>query len=389
MNVLFLTHNFPRSEGDSSGSFLLRLAKALKNEGVTVHAIAPAAPDLPNSDVIEGIPVERFRYAPRKFEKLAYTGNMAQDVSTSWSARLTLLSFLGADFVSAVRARRTFEPDIIHAHWWFPNGVVGTWLKGLTHCPLVTTLHGTDVRLARSVGVAKPLFRHVLQHSSHVTAVSRWLADETERIVSCERPTIAPMPVATDLFSPGGERIPGRLLFVGRVNAQKGIDHLLRAVSKMRNNSTLDVVGDGPGKGAMMQLAADLGIADRVNWIGQLPHPQLVEYYRRASAMVVPSVDEGLGLAAVEALLCETPVVAFESGGLTDVIRDGQTGILVPPGNVPALTAGLDKMLDNREEAKALGVAGRMYALATFAPESAARKYADIYRLALAGQIAG
>jgi glycosyltransferase involved in cell wall biosynthesis len=383
MNVLFLTHNFPRTEGDAAGSFLLRLAKALKAEGVTVHAIAPAGAGLPSSDTIEGISIERFRYAPRKFEKLAYTGNMAQDVASSWSARLTLLSFLGADFVQAVRARRSFEPDIIHAHWWFPNGVVGTWLKGLTHRPLITTLHGTDVRLARSVGVAKPLFRHVVQHSTKVTAVSRWLAEEAERVVSMERPTVAPMPVATDLFSPGGQRTPGRLLFVGRINTQKGIDHLLRSMARMKTKATLDAVGDGPAKEAMVQLATDLGISDRVNWVGQLKQPQLVDYYRKASVMVVPSIDEGLGLAAVEALLCETPVVAFNSGGLTDVVRDGQTGVLVPPGDLEALARALDDILGSEENARNLGVAGRIYALATFAPESAARRYADIYRQAL------
>jgi glycosyltransferase involved in cell wall biosynthesis len=383
MNVLFLTHNFPRTEGDAAGSFLLRLAKALKAEGVTVHAIAPAGPGLPNTDTIDGISIERFRYAPRKFEKLAYTGNMAQDVASSWSARLTLLSFLGADFVQAVRARRSFEPDLIHAHWWFPNGVVGTWLKGLTHRPLITTLHGTDVRLARSVGVAKPMFRHVMQHSTRVTAVSRWLADEAQRVVSIDRPTVAPMPVATDLFSPGGQRTPGRMLFVGRINTQKGIDHLLRSMKKMNTKATLDVVGDGPGRDAMQQLATDLGISDRVNWIGQLKQPQLVEYYRKASVMVVPSVDEGLGLAAVEALLCETPVVAFNSGGLTDVVRDGQTGILVPPADMEALARALDDILASEERGRTLGVAGRIYALATFAPESAARRYADIYREAL------
>ena len=385
MNVLFLTHNFPRTEGDAAGSFLLRLAKALKAEGVTVHAIAPAGPGLPNTDTIDGISIERFRYAPRKFEKLAYTGNMAQDVASSWSARLTLLSFLGADFVHAVRARRSFEPDLIHAHWWFPNGVVGTWLKGLTHRPLITTLHGTDVRLARSVGVAKPLFRHVMQHSTQVTAVSRWLADEAQRVISIERPTVAPMPVATDLFSPGGERIAGRMLFVGRINTQKGIDHLLRSMKKMNTMATLDVVGDGPGREAMKQLATDLGISDRVNWVGQLKQPQLVDYYRKASVMVVPSVDEGLGLAAVEALLCETPVVAFNSGGLTDVVRDGQTGVLVPAGDMEALARALDDILGSEDRGRTLGVAGRIYALATFAPESAARRYADIYRSALDG----
>src|SRR6478672_8748827 len=166
MNELFLTHSFPRSEGDAAGSFILRLAVALRAENVNVRVVAPAAQGVPEADEIEGIRVERFRYAPRRFERLAYTGNMAKDVASSWTAKLALVGFLGSDFVHAVRAKRNFEPQIIHAHWWFPSGVVGTWVHGLSHLPLVTTLHGTDVRLARSVGVAKPLFSHVLKHSA-------------------------------------------------------------------------------------------------------------------------------------------------------------------------------------------------------------------------------
>jgi glycosyltransferase involved in cell wall biosynthesis len=175
MNVLFLTHSFPRSEGDAAGSFILRLAVALRGEGVNVRVVAPAAAGRPASEEIEGVSVERFRYAPRRYEKLAYTGNMASDVASSWTAKFALVGFLGSDFVHAVRARRSFEPQVVHAHWWFPNGVVGTWVARLAGLPLVTTLHGTDVRLARAVSVAKPLFGHVLEHSAAVTTVSRWL----------------------------------------------------------------------------------------------------------------------------------------------------------------------------------------------------------------------
>src|SRR5256714_7049114 len=144
MNVLFLTHSFPQGEGDAAGSFILRLAVALRDEGINVRVVAPAAAGLPSAEVLDGIRVERFRYAPRRYEKLAYTGNMASDVASSWTARLALVGFLGSDFVHAVRARRSFEPQLVHAHWWFPNGVVGTWVSGLAHIPLVTTLHGTD-----------------------------------------------------------------------------------------------------------------------------------------------------------------------------------------------------------------------------------------------------
>jgi glycosyltransferase involved in cell wall biosynthesis len=385
MKVLFLTHSFPRKAGDAAGSFVLRLAVALRAEDVHVRVVAPAAAGFPESDEIEGIHVERFRYAPRRFEQLAYTGNMASDVASSWSAKLALVGFLGSDFVHAVRARRSFEPDVIHAHWWFPNGVVGTWLGGLARVPVVTTLHGTDVRLASTVGVAKPLFSHVLKHSAAVTTVSRWLQEETESLAPGNDPIVAPMPVATELFSPNGARDKSRLLFVGRLTGQKGIEQLLQALGSMKLRAELDVVGEGANRGALERLAGELGISDRVRWHGQLSQPELPAMYRRAAAVVVPSIDEGLGLVAVEALLCEAPVVAFDSGGLRDVIQHEKTGLLVAPGDRGALAGALDDLLARDGRGSDLGKAGRIYALSTFAPESAARRYADIYRQVLGG----
>jgi len=383
MHVLFLTHSFPRSEGDAAGSFILRLAVALRNEDVKVQVVAPATEGVPEADEIEGIRVERFRYAPRRYERLAYTGNMAGDVASSWTAKLALVGFLGSDFVHAVRARRAFEPQVVHAHWWFPNGVVGTWVGGLAHIPLVTTLHGTDVRLARTVGVAKPLFSHVLKRSAAVTTVSRWLKEETEALVPGVHPTVAPMPVATDLFEPGDSRDGARLLFVGRLNDQKGLEHLLYAMAAMKRPVKLDVVGDGPNRAALENLGRQLGIEPRIRWHGQVPQSALPPLYQSAAAIVVPSVEEGLGLAAVEALLCETPVVAFDSGGLRDVIQHEKTGLLVKAGDRAALATTLDELLARDGRGTQLGRAGRLFALSAFAPESAARRYAEIYRQVL------
>jgi glycosyltransferase involved in cell wall biosynthesis len=310
---------------------------------------------------------------------------MASQVQQSWSARVTMLGFLGAEFRSAVRARREFEPDVVHAHWWFPNGLVGTWLSRMAHKPLVTTLHGSDVRLARSVAFSRPAFRHVMHQSAAVTAVSRWLAAEAQEVVSAPAPVVAPMPVATDLFSPGGQRATKRLLFVGRLNKQKGIELLLHALSRIPDTGVeLDVVGDGEDRDTLGALATALGSGDRVQWHGAVAQPKLVDFYRAATALVVPSVGEGLGLVAVEAQLCETPVVAFESGGLPDIVQHDRTGILVSTVDAAALAAALVSLLEREDRGAALGAAGRLHALATFAPESVARRYADVYRNAIA-----
>jgi glycosyltransferase involved in cell wall biosynthesis len=386
MKVLFLTHSFPRFEGDVAGNFILRLASALGTQGITVRVVAPASAGAADNAQLDGTSVDRFHYAPRKYETLAYVGNMAEQVRDSWSARFTMLGFLGAEFRQSVLARRDVQPDLVHAHWWFPSGLVGTWLHKLSHTPLVTTLHGTDVRIARTVAMSRPAFRHVLQNSAATTAVSRWLANEAESLVSSKKPpVVAPMPVAVELFSPnGGSRKADSLLFVGRLTKQKGLDLLLQALSKLPRAMTLDVIGDGPEGIALRAMAGELGVASRVRWHGSQPQSALPEYYRTATALIVPSADEGLGLVAVEAQLCETPVVAFESGGIPDVVQHERTGFLVSSRSPDALAGAISAVLAMPDRGKSLGVAGRMHALATFAPESVARKYADIYRAAIA-----
>lgn len=384
MKILFLTHNFPRFDGDVAGSFLMRLASALGKEGVGVHVVAPASPGHVESAKLNGTGIDRFRYAPTRYETLAYAGNMAEQVRDSWSARLTLLGFLGAEFRSAVRARREMQPDIVHAHWWFPSGLVGTWLSKLSRTPLITTLHGTDVRIARTVSMSRPAFRHVLQNSAATTAVSKWLADEAQSLVSAPHPVVAPMPVATDLFTPGGNRATNSLLFVGRLTRQKGVDLLLYALEKLQPEVTLDVVGEGDERAPLEKLARELGVAERIRWHGVLQHPELVRFYRGASMLVVPSADEGLGLVAAEAMLCETPVVAFESGGLPDVVQHNRTGLLVRERSPDSLASAIEQVLALPDRGRALGEAGRLHALATFAPESVAKRYIDIYRAAIA-----
>lgn len=383
MRVLFLTHSFPRYPGDVAGSFVLRLATALGNEGVAVRVVAPSARDVSSRDEMGVVGVERFRYAPRALETLAYTGNMAAQVRQSWGARAALAGLLGAELVATLRAVRAFRPDVLHAHWWFPNGVVGGWAGGLTHVPMVTTFHGTDVRMARAYPVSRPLFRRVLRRSAAVTAVSRWLAAEAQEM-SGIMPKVAPMPVETRIFTPPPDGVrAGRLLFVGRLTRQKGVDLLLRALAKLPSGIALDVVGDGDERAALEALALELGVSQRVRWHGAQPGDALPDFYRRAMALVVSSVDEGLGLVAVEAQLCETPVVALASGGLIDVVEHGVTGLLVEQRDPAALAGAIATLAALPDRGASLGRAGRERALSHFAPAVAARRYLDIYRSAL------
>jgi glycosyltransferase involved in cell wall biosynthesis len=383
MRVLFLTHSFPRFAGDAAGSFVLRLATALEHEGVEVHVVAPATVGAPPHERMGTVGVERFRYAPRRLETLAYVGNMASQVRESWGARAALGGLLAAELTASLRAVRRFRPDLVHAHWWFPNGLVGGWTGSLTRTPMVTTFHGTDIRMARAYPAARPIFRQVMRRSAAVTAVSRWLAAEAHEM-SGVMPKVAPMPVETAAFTPGPGRGPReRLLFVGRLTRQKGVDLLLNTLALLPASLALDVVGDGEERGALEALTRSLGLAARVTWHGAQPGHALPAFYRGALALVVPSVDEGLGLVAVEAQLCETPVVAFASGGLIDVVEHGVSGLLVERRDPATLATAVATLLARGDRGAALGRAGRERALSTFDPAVVARRYVDIYRTAI------
>jgi hypothetical protein len=125
VRVLFVAHSFPRWPGDAAGSFLHRLARALGDAGVTVRVIAPAAPGLAAEEDVAGVAVSRYRYAPRAFETLAYTGTMADAVRGGWGARLALGGLLAAAAVRTGREVRRWRAEVVHAHWWFPGGASG------------------------------------------------------------------------------------------------------------------------------------------------------------------------------------------------------------------------------------------------------------------------
>jgi glycosyltransferase involved in cell wall biosynthesis len=368
--VLFVAHNAPRYEGDAPGSFVLRLAVALMARGVSVQLLVPHAAGLAEHDELEGVPIHRVRYAAEAAETLAYEGTMAQQVSASWAGKRALLGLLRAFRREVGRQARTV--DVVHAHWWFPSGLAVAATARATGRPVVTTVHGSDVRLAGGA-VGRRLFRYVAARSAQVTAVSSWLADETVRLTGTPRPVVAPMPIDTRRFTTGTGARDG-LLFVGKLDRQKGLHVLLDALAMINQAvGSLTVVGAGPEAQSLRARAEALGVASRIRWLGPLPQPELPALYQRARVVVLPATaPEGLGLVAVEARACGAAIVASASGGLTDVAGDAPWARLVPPSDAGALAAAVNAVATTVVEPGAAMRAG-------FTPEEAATRYAALY----------
>lgn len=402
MRVLFVTHNVPRSVGDAAGSFVLRLAVALQQAGARVEIIAPGAVGLSAAGTLEGVTIHRVRYADDADMTLAYGGTMVEQVRGSWRARFALLGMLRAlrratraQIANAAHANDPFH--VVHAHWWFPAGLAlwsalprGIPRTGLPQsgCPArVLTMHGSDVRLARTIAPARALMRAILGDFQVTTAVSAWLANTAHAIAPDVPVVVAPMPVDTRHFVlPKSSSTTARrgVLFVGRLNAQKGIADLLSAFAHPKLQSiNLDIVGDGPDRDALMSQAATLGVSERIRWHGSVPQSALVPMYQGAAVVAMPSREEGLGLVAVEAQLCGAPVVAYASGGLPDVVPSDAGGTLVPEGDVDALAVALATLATDTDEAARRGRLSHARMTASFSLERVADRYLGYYRDAL------
>jgi glycosyltransferase involved in cell wall biosynthesis len=251
--------------------------------------------------------------------------------------------------------------------------------------PMVVTAHGSDARMA--TGVTASLASFALGRAAAVTTVSHWLAERLHLLTPAPI-TVAPMPADVDRFTSSAaiRATPPRLVFVGRLNAQKNPVVLLHALALLPDEIHLDMVGDGPDAAALRALSAQLGIAHRIAWHGQQPREAMPAFYAQASCCLVPSRDEGFGMVAAEALLCETPVVAARSGGLPDIVHDGISGALVSAIDDPvAWKTAIQNVVWSTDQRAALGAAGRANTLALVSPAAVAERYRTVYENARRG----
>ncbi|MBI4542804.1 MAG: glycosyltransferase family 4 protein [Gemmatimonadetes bacterium] len=389
MRVVMLAHSFPRGEGDFAGSFIWRLAEALVDRGHRVLAIAPADRGDVGAALLGRVEVRRVRYAASRLETLAYRGTMHALAARSPLAALAFVGLVRA-FARAVGDEcRRGDVNVVHAHWWVPGGLAAT-LAARHGRPLVVTLHGTDVTLARKVPGGSWLMRTVLRRAAAVTAVSTFLADRVAGPGGPPRSAIelTPMPLVRALpRAPLGARQGA--VYVGRLTSQKGVAHLLDALAILKRRGSapeLTILGDGPDRAALKAQALALGV--RATFFGFVPPEQVADYLDGKRVLVLPSVAEGLGLVVAEALTQGIPVVATRSGGIPDLLTAPDAGLLVPPGDPASLADAIGAVLADERFLAGAQRAGR--GLATrLSPERVAETFEQVYaraRLAPGGR---
>jgi glycosyltransferase involved in cell wall biosynthesis len=317
-----------------AGLFIHDAVERLRARGVEVDVVAPTS----------------FRHYG-----LAYGAGIVGNLRRRpWLALALPLFLLG--FVRAAR-RAARSADVVHAHW-LPSAAVGL----LTRRPVVAEVWGTDVELAERL---PRLARAVLRRVRVVVAPSTDLAQRVARLGVDD---VRVIPGGVDIpENIGDESAPPSVLFAGRLSREKGVLELVEAA----NGVPLVIAGDGP-------LRADVPGA-----LGFVAHDELERLYDRAAVVACPSYREGFGVVCAEAMAHARPVVASAVGGLRDLVEDGETGILVPPGDVPALGAALRRLLADADLRRRMGEAGRARVQERFTWDVVSDATLEAYRDAL------
>lgn len=363
LRVLVLTSTFPRWAEDNEPRFVLDLCRRLALYA-DILVLAPHTAGAALDEQLEGVRVRRFRYFPTAWQGLAYEGGIMARLRRNPVRFLQLPFFLAALGWATRRAVRQWSPDVVHAHWIIPQGIVAA--AAAHGVPIVCTSHGSDLH-----GLRGPFFKWLktwaLRRSSLITVVSDSMTTTARELAPRCPVQVIPMGTdVSDLFVPPPEsaaRDTHHVVFAGRLVQTKGLQFLLEAVAALRPtwpSLRLTIAGTGPRLEPLRRRTAELGLASCVSFLGAIRQAELPALLQRATVAAFPfEGPEGFGLVVVEAMGCGCPVVASDWPAVRQIVRHGVTGRLVQPRDASALAAAIGSVLADPEQSAKMALAAR------------------------------
>jgi N-acetyl-alpha-D-glucosaminyl L-malate synthase BshA len=316
--------------------------------------------------------------------------------------RYPLFEYPPYDLALAVRMHevvRTHRLDLLHVHYAIPHAT-SAWIaremleQTGSGIRIITTLHGTDITIVGQDPSFHAITKFSIEKSDHLTAVSHYLRDETERAFGCAGCDVQvihnfvdpavydraryPTTVRTQLY--GDRRV---LMHVSNFRPVKRVRDVVRVFAQVQSviPSVLIMVGDGPDRVDAEEEARQLGVGDSVSFLGKID--AVAPLLAGADLFVLPSQNESFGLSALEALACGVPVIATNSGGITEVVKSGETGVLCAVGDVDAMARDAIAILSDRRRWATMSAAAALDARARFGLNEIVGQYEALYRHAL------
>ena len=365
MKVLVISSVYPRSATDVEVPWMRESLRHIRAQGNEIEVLAPSWKGL-QSHQIDGISVHRFRYAPASLEILTHDEGAPSKMANRPWLQLLAAPYIFIGFLLCFWRCLRFRPDVIHAHWPFPHGLMALAGKWFFRIPIVLNFHGAELLLIRKHPWVKCVLRFIIRRSDAVLANSSFTAQKIQQVHPC---TVELSPYGTTLSNAAAPVAkcaqPFVALFVGRHIERKGLIYLLEAAALLPEQKfQIRIVGSGDLTESLKEFTAHRQI-ENVVFTGKLDKNELEQEYRSAHCFVLPAIvdskgdTEGLGVVLIEAAELGLPLLASHVGGISDVVVDGVSGLLVPEKNPQAIADALQTLANQPQLAFKLVLGAR------------------------------
>jgi len=389
--VLVIGSVYPRYHEDAEVPWLRASIAHLRAAGVEVQVLAPTYKGL-KSHEIDGVKVNRFRYAPKDWEMLTHEEGAPSKMASKPWLQLLAIPYIINGFFQCIRICRKWKPDVIHAHWPFPHAYIALGAAKLFRIPLVLNFHGAELLLIRKKKWVKPLLKFAISQAQAVFANSSFTASKIKALRNVDvewspygttlgrderreaRDERGPAPCHPERSEAESKDLASqmhpvdgkfKILFVGRHIERKGICYLIEAAKQLpADQFEIHIVGVGDLTDELKKQAANLDERRErrderretrdescdIVFTGKLSPADLEAEYRNANVFTLPAIvdhkgdTEGLGVVLIEAMELGLPIVASNVGGIPDVVVDGVSGLLVPEKDPTALAEAFKRL---------------------------------------------
>lgn len=396
--VLVTATTFPRWRKDTTPSFVYDLSQRISAK-YKIVVLAPHHKGAKKYERLNNLDIRRFAYfKPEKLQKLCYGAGIIPNMKNSFLAKSQMPLLIISEFFASSRIIKKEKIDLIHAHWMLPQGFIGIFLKKKFRIPLLVTVHGSDVFPLKS-RFFRMLQKFVLKNVDYMTVNSYAAKNElTKRFPDYSaKIRVIPMGVDLSLFKKRIVKKPVKysknrlLLFIGRLNEQKGLQYLIRAVPEIigyEPNVKLLIIGEGQYKKTLQDIATEKDANAYIEFLGALPHKDIAYYYNIADIFVMPSLSdktgtEALGLALLEAMASGCAVIGTNVGGIPYIIKNGSNGLLVEQKNSNELAKATITLLKDTKKSEKLAKNAKEFVRKNYSWEKVAKDFIKVYENAL------
>jgi len=399
MKVLIFTSTFPRFAGDPTSIFVLEYAKQLLKTGNDVEVLAPHAPNIKKEESIDGVKIKRIQYVyPAKYQSLAYGAGIPANMNKSYWAKIQFLPYIFASLGELSKEVEEFDPNVVHAMWAFPQGFIASLLKKFKKFPLVISIFGAEVYLAKRYHISR-LIKFAANNADALGANSIATINAAHACGVEKDIELIFVGVDTKRFKPnnnasivrrkydlGGSSL---ILTIGRMVERKGHEYLIRAMPYILEefpNAKLMLVSGGPLEKRLRDVAQKLELRRSVIFTGKVSHEELPGCYAACDVFCLPAIvdfkgdtEGGQGLVTKEAMATRKPVVATDVGGIPDIVKNEDTGLLVRQKDSKELAHAIIRLLRDSELRERIARKGYEVVKREFSYEAMSKKYLKIY----------